>query len=69
MSDQDDYKAQRAREVLGGRLLLLGFGVAVLSMLVAIDHVEWFSIRPATGTSIAMSNAAGPLNSEAAATQ
>lgn len=45
------------RETLVGRLLLLGFGLGVLSFLVAIERTEWFAIRPATGTSIAMAAA------------
>jgi cytoskeletal protein RodZ len=48
------------REALTGRALLFAFGLGVLAFLVAIDHVEWFAIRPATGTSLAMANAATP---------
>lgn len=44
----------RLRESLTGNLLLLLFGCGVLAFLVAADRVNWFSIRPATGTSIAM---------------
>jgi len=57
MADQTRSGAQRLREILLGRILLLAFGLGVLGYLVAIDRTEWFSIRPATGTSIAMANA------------
>ncbi|MBB3938792.1 hypothetical protein GGR39_000421 [Novosphingobium fluoreni] len=69
MSDANKPTPSRAREILTGRLLLLGFGLSVLGFLVAVDRPDWFAIRPATGTSIAMANAshaAAPLNSEAA---
>jgi hypothetical protein len=33
------------------------FGVAILLFLVAIEHQEWFSLTPATGTAEAMSYA------------
>jgi hypothetical protein len=66
---QDEHKpdANRMRETMVGRLLLLAFGLGVLSFLVAIDRAEWFSLRPATGTSIAMAAAStsardNPLN-------
>lgn len=36
---------------------LVGIGMAILSFLVAIDRPEWFHIRPATGTSVALSHA------------
>ncbi|MBB4857888.1 hypothetical protein HNO88_001202 [Novosphingobium chloroacetimidivorans] len=69
MPNSDQPTAQRTREILVGRLLLLVFGFGVLSFLVAIDHPDWFAIRPATGTSVAMANAAAPVNSEDPATR
>jgi hypothetical protein len=54
---QDNPDASRARDTIIGRLLLVAFGLGVLTFLVAIDRAEWFSIRPATGTSIAMAAA------------
>jgi hypothetical protein len=42
---------------------LLSVGLAVLAFLVAIDRPEWFHIRPATGTSIALSHAMGEASS------
>lgn len=62
MRDTDKPDTTRATEALAGRVLLLLFGLGVLGFLVAIDRADWFALRPATGTSIAMSNAsAAPL--------
>jgi hypothetical protein len=61
MNDVDRAKHRRAIEALGGRLLLVMFGLGVLGFLVAIDRPDWFAIRPATGTSIAMANAANTV--------
>jgi len=58
MTDADRLEARRARDAFTGRALLLAFGLFVLTFLVAIDRTEWFSIRPATGTSVAMAHAA-----------
>lgn len=57
MSDLHEADRRRIREVLAGRALLLLFALTVLGFLVSVDRAEWFSIRPATGTSIAMSHA------------
>jgi hypothetical protein len=54
MRNTTDADRARLRESLVGNLLLLLFGCGVLAFLVAADRVNWFSIRPATGTSIAM---------------
>lgn len=54
MSNMTDAERSRLRESLTGNFLLLLFGCGVLAFLVAVDRVDWFSIRPATGTSIAM---------------
>lgn len=54
MRNMPDADRTRLRESLMGNLLLLLFGCGVLAFLVAADRVNWFSIRPATGTSIAM---------------
>jgi len=64
MNDVDRVESRRLMEVLGGRILLLLFGLGVLGFLVAIDRADWFAIRPATGTSIAMAHAAssGPAS-------
>jgi len=57
MQRSRDETRHRTREQLAGRVLLLLFGFGVLTFLVAIDRAEWFAIRPATGTSIALSHA------------
>lgn len=57
MQKNDPGEDSHVRETLAGRVLLLMFGVGVLGFLVAIDHADWFSIRPATGTSLAMARA------------
>jgi hypothetical protein len=54
MRNMTDADRTRLRESLTGNLLLFLFGCGVLAFLVAADRVNWFSIRPATGTSIAM---------------
>lgn len=54
MRNMTEADRTRLRESLVGNLLLLLFGCGVLAFLVAADRVNWFSIRPATGTSIAM---------------
>lgn len=65
MKNGDQTSNRRMMEVLGGRLLLVLFGLGVLGFLVAIDRADWFAIRPATGTSIAMAAASDAGNLEA----
>jgi hypothetical protein len=65
MQDHGNPDPSRARETMIGRLLLLAFGICVLSFLVAIDRAEWFAIRPATGTSIAMAAASASAKDNA----
>ena len=45
-------------ESVRSTLMLLAFGLGTLAFLISIDHPEWFHIRPATGTAVAMSHAA-----------
>ncbi|GAB7550782.1 hypothetical protein NRB_02760 [Novosphingobium sp. 11B] len=54
MRNMTDADRARVRESFIGNGLLFLFGCGVLAFLVAVDRVDWFSIRPATGTSIAM---------------
>ncbi|WP_395392617.1 hypothetical protein WBP07_16205 [Novosphingobium sp. BL-8A] len=49
---------ERLRQALRSNLLLFLFGLGVLGFLVAIDRAEWFSLKPATGTSVSMHHAA-----------
>jgi hypothetical protein len=46
-----------ARHRLTSTMGLTGLGLAILAFLVAIDRPQWFHIRPATGTSVALSHA------------
>ena len=45
-------------ETWRGSWKFLLFGVAVLAYLVAIERPQWFVLRPATGTAVAMARAA-----------
>lgn len=65
MRKMDSVEKKRKMEALSGRALLLAFGLGVLGFLVAIDRVDWFAIRPATGTSIAMASASDAENGAA----
>ncbi|RZF66466.1 hypothetical protein EWE75_01000 [Sphingomonas populi] len=47
-------------ETWRGSWKFLAFGVFVLTYLVAIEHPQWFVLRPATGTAIALASAANP---------
>lgn len=38
-------------------LSLLGFGLALLAFLIAIDRPQWFVLRPASGTAAALAKA------------
>lgn len=80
MRNMTEADRTRLRESFVGNGLLFLFGCGVLAFLVAVDRVDWFSIRPATGTSIAMARstesapkvgpaAAAPLSVEPAKTQ
>jgi hypothetical protein len=55
-----DNKDKSHSETLFTSLMLLVFGLGVLGFLVAIDHPEWFRLRPASGTAAAMAQAAAP---------
>ncbi len=56
MDDTDFEPAPRAS---GGSafstIVALAYGVLMLGFLIAIDHADWFQIRPASGTANAMS--------------
>ena len=56
--DKDPRGRRRASDhSLASSLFLFGFGVALLLFLVAIEHQNWFHIRPGSGTAAAMSYA------------
>lgn len=44
-------------EPLWSSVFFLGFGAVLLLFLVAIEHQNWFTLKPATGTAAAMSYA------------
>lgn len=56
--NQSDNKDHRTMiEKAAGSLMLLCFGLGSLAFLVAIDRAEWFEVRPASGTAMAMARA------------
>ncbi len=56
-SDQNDGKAGGIPQSLRSSLMMLTFGLVILAYLVAIDHPEWFHIRPVSGAAAAMFDA------------
>lgn len=52
-------KPDHARQPIWASVLLLSFGLGVLLFLVAIERVNWFHLRPASGVAAAMSYASG----------
>jgi len=58
-TEPKNHASHEASARLKGTMALLGVGLAILAFLVAIDRPQWFHIRPATGTSLAMSHAMG----------
>ncbi len=44
-------------ESLWSSVFFLSFGLTILLFLVAIEHQNWFTLKPATGTAAAMSYA------------
>lgn len=57
----------RQRESVWASIFLLCFGVGVLAFLTAIDRQQWFHIKPATGTAVALSKAAAEPGTRASA--
>lgn len=49
-----ELKTQNARHALGSTLFAIGYGIAALGFLVAIERVDWVHIKPATGTAAAL---------------
>ena len=54
----DDRNHHAALETWRGSWKFLAFGLIVLAYLVAIERPQWFVLRPATGTAIALASAA-----------
>ncbi|MDN4632726.1 hypothetical protein [Sphingomonas sp. PvP056] len=57
MSGPNDKDRPGPHDTLRGSLLFLVFGISMLAFLIAIDRPEWFVLKPATGTAVAMSAA------------
>lgn len=57
MPGPNDTNRQAPHDTLRGSLLFLVFGISMLAFLIAIDRPEWFVLKPATGTAVAMSAA------------
>ena len=49
-------------ESLGATLFVLAFGLGTLGFLVAVDHPEWFHIRPISTAAGALYMASHPDN-------
>jgi hypothetical protein len=45
-------------ETVRASLIMLSFGLAVLTFLVAIERPQWFHIQPGTGTALALAQGA-----------
>lgn len=58
MHPSPERDRQAVLETWRGSWKFLGFGLFVLAYLVAIEHPQWFVLRPATGTAIALASAA-----------
>jgi len=52
-----NYEERNPLHALWSTGFAILYGVAVLSLLVAIEHVDWVHIKPATGTAAALYNA------------
>jgi len=57
MSGPNDDNRHAPHDTLRGSLMFLMFGISMLAFLIAIDRPEWFVLKPATGTAVAMSAA------------
>ncbi|AOH84861.1 hypothetical protein AWL63_13700 [Sphingomonas panacis] len=58
MHQPDDRNHHAALETWRGSWKFLAFGLVVLAYLVAIERPQWFVLRPATGTAIALASSA-----------
>lgn len=56
-SDDDREHTGGLPQSLRASLMMLTFGLVILAYLVAIDHPEWFHIRPVSGAAAAMFDA------------
>lgn len=58
---------RKVMERLRASLAMLGFGLALLALLIAIERPHWFVLRPVSGTAAALANASTPAPGESAA--
>lgn len=57
MAREKNRSSGSSDEPVWSSLFFLGFGLTLLLFLVAIEHQNWFTLKPATGTAAAMSYA------------
>lgn len=57
MPRSDHHDRKTLRTTLRSSLMMLAFGFFILAYLVSIDRPEWFRLRPASGTAVAMAHA------------
>ena len=58
MDQFDQRKTGFANAQFKSTAIMLAFGLIIILLLVAMDRVAWFQLRPASGTAVAMSKAA-----------
>ena len=57
MSQEPKKSGGSTDEPIGASVFFMGFGLALLLFLVAIERQNWFELKPATGTAEAMTYA------------
>lgn len=57
MQHDTDQHIRNRLQSLAATAMMLAFGLGTLAFLIAIDRPEWFHIRPASGTAMALSHA------------
>ncbi|WP_010186157.1 hypothetical protein [Sphingomonas sp. PAMC 26605] len=57
MQTSPSLKSSKITPTARASLCLLGFGLALLTFLIAIDRPQWFVLRPASGTAAALAKA------------
>ncbi len=58
MDDNGKKSILSSESPIWSSVFFLGFGCALLLFLVAIEHQNWFHLKPMSGTATAMSYAA-----------
>jgi hypothetical protein len=57
MEQRTDSDLHASPMTLKSSMIMLALGLTILGLLVAMDRTEWFQLRPASGTALAMSYA------------